>query len=215
MNIVYSILDEPVFIDKGTYLNVTIENKEEFLSLFNSFNNEPKLKIYENLNEKKDYLLIPDVLNINFNSKSIINKITKDLAALSEQDESINELLDIKQRINNYVEKLIFNYDYPVKTNNEVTIENMLKMLDIYLDDTYDKYLSKFLEYLDINNKILNKNVFVTFNLSLYFNQEELEEIQKYIKLNEFYLINCDIIYIDNKDIIKTILFDNDLCRVI
>lgn len=215
MNIAYSILDEPVFIDKGTYLNIAIENKEEFLSLFNSYNDEPKLKIYENLNEKKDYLLIQDVLNINFNSKAIINKITKDLANLSEQDENINELLDIKQRINNYMEKLIFDYDYPVKINNELTIENIIKVLDIYLDDNYDNYLSKFIEYLDINNKILNKNIFITFNLSLYLNKQELKNIQKYIELNELYLINCDIIYVDNKDIIKTILFDNDLCRVI
>lgn len=215
MNIAYSILDEPVFIDKGTYLNITIENKEEFLSLFNSFGDEAKLKIYENLNEKKDYLLIQDVLNITFNSKTIINKITKDLASLSEKDENINKLLDIKQRINNYMEKLIFNYDYPVKINNELTIENIIKVLDIYLDDNYDNYLSKFIEYLDINNKILNKNIFITFNLSLYFNKQELKEIKKYIELHELYLINCDIIYIGNKDIIKTILFDNDLCRVI
>lgn len=215
MNVAYSILDESIFIYKGTYLNITIENKEEFLSLFNSFNDKPKLKVYENLNEKKDYLLVPDVLNINFNSKTIINKISKDLASLSEQDENINELLDIKQRINNYMEKLIFNYDYPVKINNELTIENIIKVLDIYLDDNYDNYLIKFIEYLDINNKILNKNIIITFNLSLYFNKQELKDIQKYIELNELYLINCDIIYIDNKDIIKTILFDNDLCRVI
>ncbi len=215
MNIAYSILDEPLCIDKGTYLNITIENKEEFLSLFNSFNDEPKLKIYENLNENKEYLLIQDVLNITFNSKTIINKTSKDLASLSEKDENINELLDIKQRINNYMQKLIFNYDYPVKINNELTIENIIKVLDIYLDDNYDNYLSKFIEYLDINNKILNKNIFITFNLSLYFNKQELKDIQKYIELNELYLINCDIIYIDNKDVIKTILFDNDLCRVI
>lgn len=215
MNIAYSILDESIFIDKGTYLNITIENKEEFLSLFNSFNDEPKLKVYENLNEKKDYLFVPDFLNINFNSKTIINKISKDLASLSEQDENINELLDIKQRVNNYMQKLIFNYDYQIKINNEFSIENIIKILGIYLDDNYDNYLSKFIEYLDINNKILNKNIFITFNLSLYLNKQELKNIQKYIELNELYLINCDIIYVDNKDIIKTILFDNDLCRVI
>lgn len=215
MNLYYELLTESFELNYGDYCNFTIENILEFRRIVENIDNQEVICLYEGDNIIKNYNVIPNAMFLDFSDKKIINKVIKDLLSTIKNEDHYKQTIELNSKIVSYINDIIFDYPYSLEINDEVDFSYIFKAAGLKLEVDYDSYLDKLISYLDIYQKIFNTYIFLTIDLSNYLTSEELINLQQYIEINEILIINYDTIYIEDNNISKRILFDNDLCRVI
>lgn len=205
---VYIIENQKLFFTMLQDLHRQVNMSEEGnFSLFDDKNKE--------LNISKNFLLISDVFNINFHDKKIINSIFSILKEESLSEENYLLRLETENKLKDFLQMLISNFEFPLEINEKFEYENLFKLFNIRIQENYENFLEKIIDYLKIITRLTSIKYIVFINLKTFLSKNELEKLYQesfYNKINiilfENYENNCII------DVEKRIIIDSDLCEI-
>lgn len=205
---VYIIENQKLFFTMLQDLHRQVNMSEEGnFSLFDDKNKE--------LNISKNFLLISDVFNINFHDKKIINSIFSMLKEESLSEENYLLRLETENKLKDFLQMLISNFEFPLEINEKFEYESLFKLFNIKIQENYENFLEKIIDYLKIITRLTSIKYIVFINLKTFLSKNELEKLYKesfYNKINiilfENYENNCII------NVEKRIIVDSDLCEI-
>ncbi|MDY5306378.1 type II-A CRISPR-associated protein Csn2 [Fusobacterium gastrosuis] len=205
---VYIIENQKLFFTMLQDLHRQVNMSEEGnFSLFDDKNKE--------LNISKNFLLISDVFNINFHDKKIINSIFSMLKEESLSEENYLLRLEAENKLKDFLQVLISDFEFPLEINEKFEYENLFKLFNIRIQENYENFLEKIIDYLKIITRLTSIKYIVFINLKTFLSKNELEKLYKesfYNKINiilfENYENNCII------NVEKRIIIDSDLCEI-
>lgn len=215
MNLVYNLLTEPYIVQYGEFHHIIIENLLEFRKVMKNIENNEVIGIVDENNKYVKRCFINDFFKFDFNDRKILNKVHKDLLKISTKDDFYLEKLFINEKVRGFLAKLTYDYDFPLKYNDDVDMITLFKAYNISLDVEFDNYLNKVITIIQIYKDIFKYYFFVTYNIEQFLNQSELENLLSYLKYNQIALINFSRYNIQSDMSVHRLLIDSDLCRIL
>ena len=206
------------FEEKNVF-SLIVENKKSYRKIIEDLVNNSNIEDGNIILSKNNKLVMPekeifvflDYFNFDIN-KFVLNKYYKELKNLSE-NEFLNETLEIKEILKDYINKLIEN-NYSLKFEDDLDISQILKAFSIKFERSEDLLLNLF-EWLKILNEILGYEIFFFINLESFLSENELLEFSKFIVYNKYKVVFLENFYrnklFDNDNLI---IIDNDLCEI-
>ncbi len=178
-----------------------IKNKKLFLNLCKSFYTHSLynsgvecIKLFENdklLNMSKNIIVITDIFKIDFNDKSILNKLYDSI----EQFLNIN--VDIKNGIatkytalTQLFEEVLYDFDFEVQLNFDFNVKKFLKHLSLKVKvNENDEIINNIFLFIDIVSQFNLCSILVFVNLKKFFEDNEILEIYKYSKYKKLNIL--------------------------
>ena len=206
------------FEEKNIF-SLIVENKKSYRKIIEDLVNNSNIEDGNIILSKNNKLVMPekeifvflDYFNFDIN-KFVLNKYYKELKNLSE-NEFLNETLEIKEILKDYINKLIEN-NYSLKFEDDLDISQILKAFSIKFERSEDLLLNLF-EWLKILNELLGYEIFFFINLENFLSENELLEFSKFIVYNEYKVVFLENFYRNKlSDNDNLIIIDNDLCEI-
>ena len=206
------------FEEKNIF-SLIVENKRAYRKIIEDLVNNSNIEdgnIILSMNNKlvmpeKEIFVFLDYFNFDIN-KFVLNKYYKELKNLSE-NEFLNETLEIKEILKDYINKLIEN-NYSLKFEDDLDVSQILKAFSIKFERSEDLLLNLF-EWLKILNELLGYEIFFFINLENFLAENELLEFSKFIVYNEYKVVFLENFYRNKlSDNDNLIVIDNDLCEI-
>ncbi|MDY5963740.1 MAG: type II-A CRISPR-associated protein Csn2 [Peptostreptococcus porci] len=223
MKLVNSNLEMIIDFEKGYFQLLTIENKSYYRKfIYNLINqiegNEGNFCLSNNdkiLDMSKQMVAISDIFNIDINSKKIKNKLISIIS--NEVKDSYDEIKHLIDNLENSIDAVIFDFETPIYRKKDIFFEDLLKLVDIEFEKT-DDVLDTLLNYIELCSNYLSVDVFVFFNLSIFFTEGEFELFCEEMIKKEYYILDIeseirDCFPIDSSRIVRYII-DIDLCEI-
>ncbi|WP_338959450.1 type II-A CRISPR-associated protein Csn2 [Fusobacterium vincentii] len=206
------------FEEKNIF-SLIVENKRAYRKIIEDLVNNSNIEDGDIILSKNNKLVMPekeififsDYFNFDIN-KFVLNKYYKELKNLSE-NEFLNETLEIKEILKDYINKLIEN-NYSLKFEDDLDISQILKAFSIKFERSEDLLLNLF-EWLKILNEILGYGIFFFINIENFLSEDELLEFSKFIVYNKYKVVFLENFHrnkLSNDD--NLIIIDNDLCEI-
>ena len=206
------------FEEKNIF-SLIVENKRAYRKIIEDLVNNSNIEDGNIILSKNNKLVMPekeifvflDYFNFDIN-KFVLNKYYKELKNLSE-NEFLNETLEIKEILKDYINKLIEN-NYSLKFEDDLDVSQILKAFSIKFERSEDLLLNLF-EWLKILNELLGYEIFFFINLENFLSENELLEFSKFIVYNEYKVVFLENFYRNKlSDNDNLIVIDNDLCEI-
>ena len=220
MNFLFKLSDDPVSFEENRIHTLIIENKKLFRSVLTAFEfgvSEEYFVFSENFTpfdfDKKGFY-IGNVLNVDINNKKLSTKINGYLEKITN-DELYVELSEVKSALLGLGDALSDFTDYDFSFKQDFDTLSIVKFLNFSLckdDFTEEEILLKFTFLLA---KYLGIKLFVTANLFLYFEKDELKQIFETIILNNMFILDIEGF---NPECLREYcdyhIIDKDLCSI-
>ena len=206
------------FEEKNIF-SLIVENKKSYRKIIEDLVNNSNIEDGNIILSKNNKLVMPekeifvflDYFNFDIN-KFVLNKYYKELKNLSE-NEFLNETLEIKEILKDYINKLIEN-NYSLKFEDDLDVSQILKAFSIKFERSEDLLLNLF-EWLKILNEILGYEIFFFINIENFLSEDELLEFSKFIVYNKYKVVFLENFYRNKlSDNDNLIVIDNDLCEI-
>lgn len=222
MMISYKYLAEPMVFDNKNINILVLENKavfrEAYLSLSSNEENNGFVfsENFEPLDFQKNVCFVQNALLFDFKNKRLQNKINSDMAQMINEVYFV-EFEKLQSLLSQLVCKFSENFDFEFFSSAEITPQSIVKFLSFEPKfDNADSPLDNLLFYIELFSKYLDIKCFVTFDLFVYYDSNELSELFKSLKLKNIFLLD-----IENKapccktdDFVVSIV-DVSLCSII
>lgn len=200
MNLKINYFDNNIEIENNYIQVIEIENKKTFYRLVSDLykiKNDEKLDevfFYDDNNQEINVYnkvdLYVNFFDIDLNSKKNLNVLNKNVIN-SLTDNVKEEILNNFKKLAKSFTKILSDIDLPLSLNDNITIDDIIKLLKISINKTAD-LLSNLLLIIDLE-KVLKMNEILFFiNLKQYLSQEELIEFYKYAIYNEIKIVLVD-----------------------
>ncbi|MBQ3087843.1 MAG: type II-A CRISPR-associated protein Csn2 [Clostridia bacterium] len=221
MNVSFSFLSAPLNLNPNNPCILCIENRVLLRDVITAFFNERTLEegicFWQDETELKFKGNICFVGNI-FELKtpaSVLKKMHENLARFCNS-EMLNETLNLKTVILNYLDILVRNYDYDFEYSVDVSPIDLFKMQDLRPLLTNEDFPQSLLSYLLFLRQYAGIKCFVIAHLHSYFTSEELERFYKEIAYRDICLFlleseqNFEPLPCERVSIV-----DSDLCEIL
>ncbi len=199
------IIEDPIYYRK--VISELINQSE--LNIGGFILSDDKDKI---LDLSKNCLIITDVFNYVSLEKQIKTKLNN---LIGNEFQNKEEVIELVTQINDIGIKIINNYMYPVKFKENLTFQDVVKMMDFTIDFADLDFLEKFIEYIKICFEILRYKLLIIANLKEYVSREE------YIVLkNDLINRNIPVLMIERHSNYELdaeedmVIIDKDLCMI-
>ena len=200
MNLKINYFDNNIKIENDYVQVIEIENKKTFYRLVSDLykiKNDEKLDevfFYDDNNQEINMYnkvdLYVNFFDIDLNSKKNLNALNKNIIN-SLTDNVKEEILNNFKKLAKSFTKILSDIDLPRSLNDNITVEDRIKLLKISINKT-DELLNNLLLIIDLE-KVLKMNEILFFiNLKQYLSQEELIEFYKYAIYNEIKIVLVD-----------------------
>ena len=200
MNLKINYFDNNIKIENDYVQVIEIENKKTFYRLVSDLykikNDEmlDEVFFYDDNNQEINMYnkvdLYVNFFDIDLNSKKNLNALNKNIIN-SLTDNVKEEILNNFKKLAKSFTKILNDIDLPLSLNDNITVDDIIKLLKISINKTAD-LLSNLLLIIDLE-KVLKMNEILFFiNLKQYLLQEELIEFYKYAIYNEIKIILVD-----------------------
>lgn len=200
MNLKINYFDNNIKIENDYVQVIEIENKKTFYRLVSDLykiKNDEKLDevfFYDDNNQEINMYnkvdLYVNFFDIDLNSKKNLNILNKNIIN-SLTDNVKEEILNNFKKLAKSFTKILSDIDLPLSLNDNITVEDIIKLLKISINKT-DELLNNLLLIIDLE-KVLKMNEILFFiNLKQYLSQEELIEFYKYAIYNEIKIVLVD-----------------------
>ena len=214
--------NEYLNIEPGVFYNITIENREYFRKVVESlcfdFITDCGISIFkgtDNYDLEDIAVAVPNILDLNINTKKNINALNKILKKTYYEDLK-SDLLSLKEKATIIVKKIALDLDISLSMNEEIKTDDLFKIMDIKFSDDKETFLERFINFLFVNSELQEKNLFFCLHLKEYFSPEEVEIIVKEVSYKQISVINIETHeYLDSIECQKKILIDKDCCFLI
>ena len=222
----YLDLNENFNLTLDRFATINIENKHYYYDFLKSIQsdidktntNETKLSLIydgEKICLDKIACYISDVVNIDFNCKSIISGINKQFTNFL----TLTDQLEIRNNYEKCIDELIRRFrdysDLNIDTNIEISPLSIAKACSPILLDDKINLVDRLIDYVDIVSKVMNNKVIFINSLKLYLEPTELLIFHKYCRDQEIYLIliesNDSSEILDNE---QRMIIDKQKCAI-
>lgn len=171
---------------------------------------------FEPLDFKKDICFIKNSLLLDFKEKRLQTKINSDMAQILNEV-YFNEFEKLQSSFSQLVFKFAENFDFEFFSSAEITPQSVVKFLSFEPKiNVFESPLDNILFYLELFKKYLNIKCFVTFDLFIYYDSDELTELFKSLKLKNIFLLDIEnkVPDYEIEDIFVPVV-DKSLCSII
>lgn len=225
MKLVYKNIEYILNLEEDKIPVYIIENQNLFFTMLNDLHKQINENIEGNfrlfnienkeLNISKYFLLITDIFNINFQDKKILSSIFSSLKEESIKEEMYPLRLEIENKLKNFLESLISNFEFPLELNEKFEYDSLFKIFNIRIQENYENFLEKLIDYLRIIQKLTTVKYIVFINLKTFLSESDIVKLYQecfYKKINIILFENFE-----NNSIMKyekKIIIDKDLCEI-
>ena len=200
MNLKINYFDNNIKIENDYIQVIEIENKKTFYRLVSDLykiKNDEKLDevfFYDDNNQEINMYNKVD-LHVNFfdidlNSKKNLNALNKNIIN-SLTDNVKEEILNNFKKLSKSFAKILSDIDLPLSLNDNITVDDIIKLLKISINKT-DDLLNNLLLLIDLEKVLKINEILFFINLKQYLSQEELIEFYKYAIYNEIKIVLVD-----------------------
>lgn len=200
MNLKINYFDNNIKIENNYIQVIEIENKKTFYRLVSDLykiKNDEKLDevfFYDDNNQEINMYnkvdLYVNFFDIDLNSKKNLNALNKNVIN-SLTDNVKEEILNNFKKLAKSFTKILSDIDLPLSLNDNITVDDIIKLLKISINKT-DDLLSNLLLLIDLEKVLKINEVLFFINLKQYLSQEELIEFYKYAIYNEIKIVLVD-----------------------
>lgn len=157
-----------------------------------------------------DFIFNPFILDLN--DRKIISKLYQYLE-LNVVEDYFADKMEMSIQMLAFIDKLISDQNYPLTYNQEISIQDVFKIVDIKFDLDAGKLVEQVIDYLKISRSLCKYDIFIFVNLKNFINEEDLEILMRnciYEKIN-ILLLESSITY-ESGQYEKKYVIDRDLC---
>lgn len=200
MNLKINYFDNNIKIENNYIQVIEIENKKTFYRLVSDLykiKNDEKLDevfFYDDNNQEINMYnkvdLYVNFFDIDLNSKKNLNVLNKNVIN-SLTDNVKEEILNNFKKLSKSFTKILSDIDLPLSLNDNITVDDIIKLLKISINKT-DDLLSNLLLIIDLEKVLKINEILFFINLKQYLSQEELIEFYKYAIYNEIKIVLVD-----------------------
>lgn len=200
MNLKINYFDNNIKIENDNIQVIEIENKKTFYRLVSDLykiKNDEKLDevfFYDNNNQEINMYnkvdLYVNFFDVDLNSKKNLNVLNKNIIN-SLTDNVKEEILNNFKKLSKSFTKILSDIDLPLSLNDNITVDDIIKLLKISINKT-DDLLNNLLLLIDLEKVLKINEILFFINLKQYLSQEELIEFYKYAIYNEIKIVLVD-----------------------
>lgn len=200
MNLKINYFDNNIKIENDYIQVIEIENKKTFYRLVSDLykiKNDEKLDevfFYDDNNQEINMYnkvdLYVNFFDIDLNSKKNLNALNKNIIN-SLTDNVKEEILNNFKKLSKSFTKILSDIDLPLSLNDNITVDDIIKLLKISINKT-DDLLDNLLLLIDLEKVLKINEILFFINLKQYLSQEELIEFYKYAIYNEIKIVLVD-----------------------
>lgn len=217
--IAYKYLSKPLKVDNGIH-HLVLENKvlyrKTLTALFDK-NGEDWFVVSEKYNPvvfNKKVFFISNVLLFGIIDKKVMAKIQSDLAEKAN-DLFFEELSNLRMTINEFAEKLSFEFDFDFVFDEEIDTMSIIKMLNFRVENDGEMYLESMIQMFRVLQKYAGIKLFICYNLSAYFSMEEIKEISAMARAADLMILNIENSISSGIEKASVSFIDKDLCEIV
>jgi len=164
---------------------------------------------------KSNAELIIDFFSIDCNQRKMLTKLYSQMDEIAHDEELIEDTLILKSELHRLIFMIEDRLNMKVACDERISIEAVLKAVNIRFDVDELSISEKIIEYMEISSKILKTKLFIFVNLKAYLLPEELDLLFEQIIYNKY---NVLIIESTPRDVEsrfeKRHIIDMDLCEI-
>lgn len=205
-------LNNKILLEEGNINVLEIYNKKLFYNLITILNESDNnmednqivlMQNDERVSIDKNVFLLTDVVNIDFNSKKILNKIYSTLIE-NIKNRQDDELENITLKLRNYLIEEINELPFEFSIKSELELNDLLKAFELKIDTMcYTTIVEKIEFIIDSISTLKIATILVIPNLKIYLDENELLEIYKYSIYN-----NVQLLIIENSNSEKILKYE-------
>lgn len=208
-------------LDLNEKINVLIiENKKEYREVVDSFVNKLDIKDGKILLFDRNELIVPSKFLFTFNdyysfdiNKLCLTKMYKKIKEISLLEYS-DESFKIKSEIENFIYKIISQYDLYLEIDSEMDILDLLKSVKLKIKNYENLDLDRIINYMNIINELFGIKNFIFINFKQNFSEKEIIDFYEYVIYNDFNIVLVESITISKLQKESIFIIDDDLCEI-
>lgn len=207
-------------LESNDSILLLMENKKYFYNFITDIQNDlgkEFINIVDNtykVLKTSDYIdIIPSLFYLDINCKRNLNSINKQVKLLYRNN-IIDTLYDIKSKIESTFSQIKMDYPIDIISDCDLDEEDIIKLLNIKIDDTSKTILEKIMIYIKVAIELRKIKIFIFVNLFSYLEKEEIDILLKNCKFLDIILINIESQVIENNSFDIKKMIDNDICLI-
>lgn len=167
--------------EQGLFMNL-VNNINQLIQGEESTENIILIDEDKQVDWSKDAIMIIDFLNIDYNSRTILSKLYKQIEnTYGLEDELRQEFNRIVAKLKNNIDEILEEYPFEFHFKDGIGIQEYLKLLGVKIQsDYYITPIEKIFGMLDLIEVFGLYKLAIFVNLKSFFNQESLMEIYTY-----------------------------------
>lgn len=167
-------------------INEKVNGIEDSNEIFLLDDEENEIKFKENA------YMVFDIFNINYNSKTILNKLYSIIDKNIETSGSY-EIYNLYIKMRNLIIQEINELPFEFEMEDNMKIVDLLKLYELRIDTSnYINVINKIEILIDLISTLKIAKILIIPNLKLFLNSEELVELYKYSLYNNINLISIE-----------------------
>ena len=216
--------EELIDLDSLPRPTYVIENKQEYYKickfLFSGFVEDKSF--FGITMDKIKYLdmdiycmFIPNIFDLNLNSKRNINALYKLLKNMY-YDNLKNDIDLLQTKAKEIVSKISLDFDIELVMNNTINEDDLFKAMDLRFSDDDNTPVAKFIKFVLVSYELTKIRTFFVLNLHSFFETDELNAIYHDLDYKKITIVDIETTNNFSKSNNESIfLIDKDLCLII
>lgn len=157
--------------------------------------------------------IISDPTAIDFNSKRVLNALTKEVIQICKTEETISA--EAAQMLVSFTSKIADKLPYlSLDSDIDFNISGIIKLCGFHFESGVLNESIEITEWLQISGQLLYDEIIVLINSGSFYTRDELEEIAAVARQNKLYLILIESAEPATWISCRMLIVDSDLCLI-
>lgn len=220
MKLIYNPLGISFELVEDRFNLLVIENNREFEKCILNLNNQI-LGIDENFftNEEnpiffKRCKLISSPFDLEISDREIQKSLYCNLIEEIETTKLIERLSGAHAKIIECIDELSVSSEFDLDYDENFVLNSLLKSLNVRIEKVEGSFVSRFIEYARITNKLLGKEYFILANCTSFFNDDDYFELFKWARYNSISILLIENQHVSLNAEVNECIIDKDLCEL-
>lgn len=220
MKLVSRLFCSQLIIQSGKPFTLVIENRTLFrkfvedLHIQSEGENGATVLSNDNVPLKfKDHVDIMDSFTpFDINNKAVLSAVADEIFDKALSEEHYSETCEIMARLCRYIDELCFELPFSVECQR-LDIKSVVKAAAVSVVDDYLSPLEKIIDYMSIRHDLGHIELFVTVNLSAYFEPNEVDMFMKTVSEKDIAVLMIECFDRNLPIGMEKLVIDSDLCE--
>lgn len=196
MKLSHPYLHKDIEFTHGKINVLTVENQFVYRSMIHDLINQSagyhgKFTLSQNLepiNLSNEIEFVSDIFHIDNENQKITSHMQSTLVsyALDNFSEDIQYISDV---LNRFHIKLISNYPFQLRFENNIKISDIIQLFNIKLEYGMLSFYEKFLQFMNLHQNCLKKQIFIWLNLKSALTFDELFAFYESVACENYYIL--------------------------